>query len=156
MIRLLLFEKFFFKERYNDISDKILFPEVLIELVKNWQINENEYFDCRGFIFEALHKIPGKENLFIIGGNKNFNFDINYQEINNFSGQLFFLYLKSVNILLFYYKVLIHLYLITVQYFKATYIFAIKVLQLKAYQLGLSIIIKYYGNFHLSKPTNLF
>jgi ABC transport system ATP-binding/permease protein len=104
LLRLLFFEKFLLKYPVIDYSYHIRFEDILTLVIENFHISEPEYLNCRGFIRDTLYKIPHKNRLMVISNKKNFDLNINYLCRKNLSGQLFFLYIESINTLLFNYK----------------------------------------------------
>jgi len=103
LLRLLFFEKFLLQ--YSIIRKNHLdFKEILNLVVENFSINEIEYLNCRSFIDNTLYKVPQKDRLFIIADKRNIQVDLNFLHRDNFHGQLFFLYVESINTILFNYK----------------------------------------------------
>jgi len=104
LIRLLFFEKFLLDFDPEITINQILFSDILKLCVDNFQIIETEYLSAKGFIHGTLYNISEKNRLMIVGGKKSFSLDIAFMQRDNLNGQLFFLYIESVSIMLFYFK----------------------------------------------------
>lgn len=103
LIRLLFFEKFLLKFFSETTVNQIPFSDILKLCADNFEINEIEYLSTKGFIHGTLYSIPEKRMILIVGEKKSFSLDIAFMQRENFKGQLFFLYIENVNILLFYF-----------------------------------------------------
>lgn len=105
IIRLLLFERFLLKYAPVHDSKKIGIDEIIDILTQIFQVKQSELISCRGFIDQKLYNIPNLNCLLILSKNKLFNsLPINYIEHKDLNGQLFFLYVESINKILFYYQ----------------------------------------------------
>jgi ABC transport system ATP-binding/permease protein len=104
IIQLLLFEKIFL--RYPGILEKnqLTINELLKNLVEKFKLDEKEYLNCRGFIVEKLYDIPVKDNLLIASSSMLFGPGINFIQNKGLVGSFFFLYIESIQIVIFYYK----------------------------------------------------
>jgi ABC-type multidrug transport system ATPase subunit len=105
IIRLLLFERFLLKYAPVHDSKKVGINEIIDLLVQIFKINQTELDNCRGFIAGKLYNIANRNCLLIMGQSKQFNsLLINFAQNKNLQGQLFFLYVESVNMILFLYQ----------------------------------------------------
>jgi ABC-type multidrug transport system ATPase subunit len=104
LIRLLFFEKFLLNFISETTDKQILFSDILKLCVDNFHISEVEYLSTKGFIEETLYSIPEKKMILIVAKKKSFSLDLAFMQRDNFNGQLFFLYVESVSIILFYFK----------------------------------------------------
>lgn len=104
LIRLLLFEKFLLSHSTQINLSNNNFSSILDLVISNMEINNTEYLNCKGFISESLYQIPEKNKILIISKKKFFELDINFLQNEKLQGQLVFLHIESVNIILFYYK----------------------------------------------------
>jgi ABC-type multidrug transport system ATPase subunit len=104
LVRLLFFDKFFLKYALKPAKDQLSFDDVLNLVIEYFQIESIEFNNCKSFVSDTLYNIPQKENLLIVGAKKGFMLDINFLQHENLPGQLFFLYIESAGLLLFYYK----------------------------------------------------
>ncbi len=104
LIWLLFFEKYLLKFIDETSHFKLLFSDILNLYNTNSLIDENDYISIKGFIQGALYNIPDRNMLLTIGKNNFPGIDIAFMQRKNLNGQLFILYVKNVNLLLFYYK----------------------------------------------------
>jgi ABC-type multidrug transport system ATPase subunit len=105
IIQLLLFEKFLFKYHPSSaINSTQSIESVLLSISNNLNILEIDYLNCKAFIFEKLLDLSNKKDLLILANKKQFSINVNFIEKNNFSGQVYFLNIPSINSILFYYK----------------------------------------------------
>jgi len=105
IIRLLFFEKFLFKYHPSStINSSQNLDSVLLSISSNLNISDIDYFNCKAFIFEKLLDLSNKKDLLILANKKQFSIDVSFIEKSNFSGQVYFLHIPSINTILFYYK----------------------------------------------------
>ncbi|HOT15294.1 MAG TPA: ATP-binding cassette domain-containing protein [Bacteroidales bacterium] len=104
LINLILFEKYLLKYTSNANDDINNYTDTLNIIVKKIQINLVDYINCRNFINQTLYNIPKQENLLLLAGKLNINVSIKYLQHNNLKGQIYFLFIESSNLLLYYYK----------------------------------------------------
>lgn len=104
LIRLLLFNKFLLRYPFHQTHSQVRLSDLLKDIANELNIDNNEYANCKSFIEQKLYNLQNKENLLLLCERKPFDIDINFLEKENFNGQLYFLVVKSVNLILFYYK----------------------------------------------------
>jgi ABC-type multidrug transport system ATPase subunit len=104
LIDLILFEKYLLKYTHNANDDLNNYTDTLNIIVKKIQINLVDYINCRNFINQTLYNIPKQENLLLLAGKLNINVSIKYIQQDNLKGQIYFLFIESSNLLLYYYK----------------------------------------------------
>lgn len=105
VLQLLFFEKFLFKyypPSSKENSQKLEF--VLQSISINLNISEIDYANCKSFVFERLLDLSNKKDLLILANKKQVSINVNFIEKDNFSGQVYFLNISSINSILFYYK----------------------------------------------------
>lgn len=104
LIRLLLFNKFLLRYPFHQADNRIRLSDLLKEISNELNIDDKEYFNCKSFVEEKLYNLKDKQDLLLLCEKKPFNIDINIFEKPGFKGQLFFLIVKSVNLIVFYYR----------------------------------------------------
>jgi ABC-type multidrug transport system, ATPase component len=104
LLRLLLFEKVILRYPVEQSKTYVKFSDILNHLVESFQIRENEYLNCKGFISNKLYNVPDKNRMLIITANAYPEIGVHLVQKHNFQGQLQVLYIESVNTLLFNYK----------------------------------------------------
>lgn len=104
LIRLLLFNKFLLRYPFHQTQNQARLSDLLKEIARELNIEDDEYTNCKSFVEERLYNLRNKENLLLLCERKPFDIDINFFEKENFRGQLYFLIVKSVNLIIFYYK----------------------------------------------------
>lgn len=104
LIRLLLFNKFLLRYPFHRADNRIRLSDLLKEISDELNIDDSEYINCKSFVEEKLYNLKDKQDLLLLCEKKPFNIDINIFEKPGFKGQLFFLIVKSINLIVFYYK----------------------------------------------------
>jgi ABC-type multidrug transport system ATPase subunit len=104
LLRLLLFEKFMLKYQATTPSKQIDFNDILNLVIGNFMIDERETANCKAFISDTLYKIPDKEKLLIVSGQKLTGMGVRSIKREGLNGQLHFLYVESIHALLFMFK----------------------------------------------------
>lgn len=104
LLRLMLFEKIILRYPVDLNKKYIEFSEILNFIVENFQINQDEYMNCQGFISGKLYQIADKRRLLLVTSQPAPSIDVITLVKANFKGQLYFLYIESTNTLLFNYK----------------------------------------------------
>jgi len=104
LIRLLLFNKFLLRYPFHKADNRIRLSDLLKEISDELNIDEKEFENCKSFVEEKLYNLKDKQDLLLLCEKKPFNIDINIFEKQGFKGQLFFLIVKSINLIIFYYK----------------------------------------------------
>ncbi len=102
LVRLMLFEKILLKFSQRS-SSAIPFSEILTGIASEFHIDNEEFNNCRYFISGTLYNITTKENLLIVSGNQLIDIDIAFMQREQLHGQIFFFYLKSIRMIIFYY-----------------------------------------------------
>ncbi|MCG8412210.1 MAG: ATP-binding cassette domain-containing protein [Bacteroidales bacterium] len=103
LIRLLLFNKFLLRYPFRNDSE-IHLSDLLKQISVELNINYKEYIDCKSFIEEKLYNLQSKENLLLISKANSFSSDIRILERQSLNGQLLFYIIRSVNLIIFYYR----------------------------------------------------
>ncbi len=99
---LVLLKLFEFIHHGSDIKEEEL--EFVKTVADTFNINELEYNNCKSLILETPDKVPHKENLLLIDGDKDFsNTEVKHIFIEHFSGQLVILHIESTNMYAFGY-----------------------------------------------------
>ncbi|RPH31860.1 MAG: ATP-binding cassette domain-containing protein [Bacteroidales bacterium] len=119
VVHLLQFIKFYQINHFNGYKTDNRLRVTIDSIAANFCIKANEYHSLCEFVFENLHRINGKKNLIIVGKFNIFN-DIKFIRRENLKGQIYFLYLPSVNMLMFYYNGDENIYLNNNQIFPLT------------------------------------
>jgi ABC-type multidrug transport system ATPase subunit len=104
LIRLLLFNKFLLRYPFHKADNRIRLSDLLKQISNELNIEEKEFENCKSFVEEKLYNLNDKQNLLLLCEKKPFNIDINILEKQGFKGQLYFLIVKSINLIIFYYK----------------------------------------------------
>ena len=104
LIRLLLFNKFLLRYPFHKSESQIRLSDLLKEIAFELNIDDNEYKNCKSFVEEKLYNLKEKENLLLLCEKKPFNIEISFFEKDGFNGQLYFLIIKSIKLIIFYYK----------------------------------------------------
>jgi ABC-type multidrug transport system ATPase subunit len=104
LIRLLLFNKFLLRYPFHQSGNNIRLSDLLKQISIELNIDDKEYLNCKSFIEEKLYNLKDKQDLLLLCEKKPFNIEINIIEKRDFKGQLYFLIIKSINLILFYYK----------------------------------------------------
>lgn len=104
LVRLLLFNKFLLRYPFHQKHNEVRLSDLLKEIARELNIDDDEYINCKSFVEEKLYNLQNKENLLLLCERKPFDIDINFFEKENFRGQLYFMIIKSVNLIIFYYK----------------------------------------------------
>jgi ABC-type multidrug transport system ATPase subunit/ABC-type multidrug transport system permease subunit len=104
LVRLMLFEKILLPNPLIKSKTQVDFSDILNLILENFQISTLEYLNCRGFIGDKLYKIPDKKKLLIVEDGKSIDLDILFMQRDKFQGQMLFLYVDSINTILFNYK----------------------------------------------------
>jgi len=103
LIHLLQFIKYYqINHFYGSKTDHRL-RDTIDSIASLFSINSVEYQSLSEFIFENLHQIGDKKSL-LISGKRNIFHDIKFIFRENLKGQIYFLYLPSVRIFMFYYS----------------------------------------------------
>lgn len=103
LIRLLLFNKFLLRYPFHQ-TGRVKLSDLLKLIANELNIDETEYLNCKSFVEEKLYNLKEKENLLLLCEKKPYNVDINIFEKEGFNGQLFFLIIRSINLIIYYYK----------------------------------------------------
>lgn len=99
---LVLLKLFEFIHHGSDIKEEEL--EFVKTVADTFNINELEYNNCKSLILDTPDKIPHKENLLLIDGNKEVsNPEVKHIFIEHFVGQLVILHIESTNMYAFGY-----------------------------------------------------
>ncbi|MBI9053967.1 MAG: ATP-binding cassette domain-containing protein [Bacteroidales bacterium] len=104
LIRLLLFNNFLLRYPFHKADNRIRLSDLLKQISNELNIEEKEFENCKSFVEEKLYNLNDKQNLLLLCEKKPFNIDINILEKQGFKGQLYFLIVKSINLIIFYYK----------------------------------------------------
>ncbi len=104
LIRLLLFNKFLLRYPFHQSGNNIRLSDLLKQISIELNIDEKEYLNCKSFVEEKLYNLKDKQDLLLLCEKKPFNIEINIEEKKDFKGQLYFLIIRSINLILFYYK----------------------------------------------------
>ena len=104
LIRLFLFNNFLVRYPFHQTENSVRLSDLLKQIASELNIEHDEYVNCKSFVEGKLYNLKNRENLLLLCGKKPFNIDINIFEKEGFNGQLFFLIVKSINLILFFYK----------------------------------------------------
>lgn len=104
LIRLLLFNKFLLRYPFYQSENSLRLSDLLKQIANELNIDDREFINCKSFVEEKLYNLQDKQDLLLLCEKKPFNIEINIFEKENFQGQLYFLVIKSINLMLFYYK----------------------------------------------------
>jgi ABC transport system ATP-binding/permease protein len=101
LLRLMLFEKFLlgFSNQSSSLTE---FTKILNEVAALFQVATDEFNNSKYFISGTLYNFSLKQNLLIVSGKKLIQIDIPYMQRENLFGQIFFFYLKSIKMIIFY------------------------------------------------------
>jgi ABC-type multidrug transport system ATPase subunit len=102
LLNLILFEKFLMK--YTQTNQATIdFSGVLTNIAAKFQIESDEFNDLRNFISGTLYNISAIDNLLFVSSKKLIDIDIAFMKREGMPGQIFFFYLKSIKMIIFYY-----------------------------------------------------
>ena len=99
---LVLLKLFEFINHESSITDEEL--EFVKTVAVTFNINQLEYENCKALILEEPDKIPYKQNLLLVDGNKDFsNSEVKHIYSEHITGQLVILHIESTNMYVFGY-----------------------------------------------------
>lgn len=103
-IKLQLFEKYILKfSPHQNKSDRNI-ESLVFNIGKKLGLDEHDLISCKAFIFDRLIDIDNKKNVLVFGNRQVVDVGIQFIGKENLTNQIYFYFVESFQIILFYYK----------------------------------------------------
>jgi ABC-type multidrug transport system ATPase subunit len=103
IVHLLQFTKYYQINHFYGFKTDHRLHDAINYIASEFRFNKDDYHSLSEFIFENLHQIKDKKNL-LLAGNLNIFPEIKFIYRLNLQAQIYFLYLPSVKVFMFYYN----------------------------------------------------